>query len=298
MISFKQFINLEEGGNAVTGVVPIHQENSMATVEAIFKTYLKELGISKSDVAVLGSTGKKAPGAKSGDIDIAISAPALLKSKKMNSLEEILEFIGDITKRNNFNFKIMKGLGIISVAFPITNVDGKQHNEKVQLDFMVVDNVKYANWSYFSPSYLQSELKGLYRNILNFAVAKHAGFNVTKIDPETKNPIEWTRYTMSMSQGLHRGKQTNISAKTGKPVKSTRYLEKELITDDPDEIVKFLYGDKYKANDILTFEQAFKAIKSVSFPHKNKRDEIFKMAAEGIQEAGYPIPEILAKEIS
>jgi len=298
MKSFKKYVqSLTEGGNAVRGVSKINQENSMATVEDIYKTYLPKLGIKKSDVAILGSTGKKAPGAQSGDIDMAISAPALLKSKKMNSLEEILNAIASISKRSGHDFSIMKGLGIVSVAFPITNADGKQAGEKVQLDFMIVDNVKYASWSYYSPSYLDSELKGLYRNILNFAVAKHAGLDVKKVDPETKEPVEWSRYVMDMGHGLYKGVQTNLSAKTGKKTKSTRYLSKDLVTDDPNEIVKFLYGDKYKASDILTFEQAFKAIKSSSFPHKSKRKEIFRMFSKSIQDAGYPVPEVLAREL-
>jgi hypothetical protein len=297
MIGFKKFVELSEGGNAVPGVTGINQENSMATVDEILKKYLPLLKISKNDVATLGSTGKKAPGARSGDIDLAISAPSLLKSNQINSLEEILEKIADASKKLGLDYKIMKGLGIVSVAFPIVNKDGKQAGEKVQLDFMIVDNVKYAAWSYFSPSYLQSELKGLYRNLLNFATAKHAGFNITKLDPETKKPIEWDRFVMSMGRGLFKGKQTNLSAKTGKPSKTTRYLEKNLVTDDPDEIVKFLYGPSYKASDILTFEQAFKAIMSPNFPHKAQRKEILEMASKSIQDLGYPIPESLAKEL-
>lgn len=294
MMTFKQFI-LTEGGNAVPGVVGINQENSMATVDAILKKYLPVLKISKQDVATLGSTGKKAPGAKSGDIDLAISTSALLKGTKANSLLELLELIGSVSKRFGYKYNIMKGLGIVSVAFPISNVDGKQPGEFVQLDFMLVDNVNYAAWSYFSPSYLQSELKGLYRNMLNFAVAKHAGLNVTKLDPETKKPIEWKRFVMSMGQGLFKGTQTNISAKTGKPTKSTRYLNKEFVTDNPDEIVKFLYGDKYKGTDILTFEQALAATMSSSFPHKAVRKDILAMTSKSIQDAGYPVPESLAK---
>ena len=296
MITFKQHIKLiSEGGNAVKGVSKINQENSMATVEDIYKTYLPVLKISKKDVAVLGSTGKKAPGAQSGDIDMALSAPALLKNNKMDSLEEILDMIEKISKRAGLDSRKMSGLGIVSVAFPITNKDGKQEGENVQLDFMIVDNVKLASWSYFSPSYLQSELKGLYRNILNFAVAKHAGFNVTKIDPETKTPIEWERFVLSMGVGLLKGKQTNVSAKTGKITKSNRYLEKELVTDKPDAIVRFLYGENYKANDILTFDQALAAIMSPSFPHKKNRKKILEMASKSIQNEGYPIPESLAK---
>ena len=84
MINFKQFIQINEGGNAVEGVVGINQENSIATVKSVFKDYLKLLGLSEKDTALLGSTGKKAPKAVSGDIDIALSSRELLKHKNLS----------------------------------------------------------------------------------------------------------------------------------------------------------------------------------------------------------------------
>lgn len=296
MIRFSAYMAmLKEGGNAVTGVVPINQENSLKTLSNATAELSKALKISKNDIASLGSTGKKGPGQKSGDIDLAISAPSLLKNNNINSLSELMDYIVATVKKLGYPYRDLRNLGIISLGYPIANVDGKQPNEIVQMDLMVVDSVDYAKWAYFSPSYLQSELKGLYRNELNIAVAKYAGFDVSKMDKETKKPIEWKRFWFDLRSGLHKGRQSVLSPKTGKVTKTPRAIEKELITNNPDDIVAFLYGEKYKAKDILTFEQALNAVKSRGFPHAKYRKEIYKMTADGIQKKGYPVPESLAK---
>lgn len=297
MITFKSYATLlSEGGNAVPGVVGIYQENSIATVNDIIKNYAPLLKITKEDMAILGSTGKKAPNALSGDIDIAISAPALLKNNKLNSFNEIIDFIVAAAKKLGHAYRDMRNIGIVSIGYPIVNIDGKQPNMFVQLDFMVVESVKYASWSYFSPSYLQSQLKGLYRNEVNIAVAKYAGFNVSKIHVDN-TPIEWDRMWFDLKSGLLKGGQTLVSPKTGKIVKSPTVTSKEHVTDDPDTIVKTLYGDKYTANDILTFEQAFAAVMSPAFPHKKHRKDILEMIARGIKDKGYPVPDDLAKAL-
>jgi len=291
MISFRQYIT--EGGNAVEGVSGINQENSIATVKSAFKDYLKALGISEKDTALLGSTGKKAPGAVSGDIDIALSAPALLKKKGVSTFDDMIDLIVDITKKKGYKFADMRSIGIVSVGYPITNTDGKQEGKTVQLDFMIVDSVKLASWSYYSPSYLESDLKGLYRNELMYAIAKYAGINVKEMSDD-KQAVTWDRFWFSLTHGLQKGTQTLKSPKTGKITKTAKKVKPaELLSDDPDTIVGYLFGTKYKASDLLTFEQALDAIKSASFPHKKHRKAIYKMAKDGILKKKYPVPESL-----
>lgn len=291
MISFRQYIT--EGGNAVEGVSGINQENSIATVKSAFNDYLKALGITEKDTALLGSTGKKAPGAVSGDIDIALSAPALLKKKGVSTFGDMIDLIVDITKNKGYKFADMRSIGIVSVGYPITNADGKQEGKTVQLDFMIVDSVKLASWSYYSPSYLESDLKGLYRNELMYAIAKYAGIKVKEMGDD-KQAVTWDRFWFSLTHGLQKGTQTLKSPKTGKITKTAKKVKPaELLSDDPDAIVGYLFGTKYKASDLLTFEQALDAIKSASFPHKKHRKAIYKMAKDGILKKKYPVPESL-----
>jgi hypothetical protein len=298
MKSFQSFKNqLTEGGNAVANVVRINQENTLATVENIYKELLPKLKIKKSDTALLGSTGKKAPRQSSGDIDMALSAKELLKKNKVDTYDDMMQYVVDAIKSAGYDFKDMRSIGIISIAFPIANVDGLQSNQNVQLDLMIVQDVKYAAWAFYSPHYLDSEFKGMYRNLINFSVAKNAKLEVSKIDPETKTPIEWSRFWINNTEGLKFGTQTNISPKTGKIVKAVRTLDNKTVSNNPDEIVSFLYGKKYKAKDVLTFEAALKAVMSKDFPFPDKRQIILKGVSESLQSQGYPIPEILAKLI-
>ena len=294
-IQFKETLN--EGGNAVGGVVRINQENTQATVDNIFSELLPKLKLKNTDAALLGSTGKKAPKSSSGDIDMALSATQLLKMNGIDTYDEMMQHVVNTIKKDGLEYKDMRGIGIVSIAYPIINVDGLQPNAKVQLDFMIVQDIKYASWVFYSPHYLDSELKGLYRNLLNFAVAKNAKLVVNKIDPDSKTPIEWTRYWINNNEGLKFGTQTNISAKTGKIVKAIRNLDNKTVTMNPDEIVAFLYGEKYKANDLLTFESCMKAVMSDAFPYKDRRKLILKTTADALQREGYPIPEILAKAL-
>lgn len=286
-----------EGGNAVPDVVRINQENSIPTVNKLFSEFLPKLKIKKNHTAILGSTGKKAPKQSSGDIDVAISATELLKQNNLQTFDDLMDHIVGIVKGMKFAFKDMRALGIISFAYPIVNEDGLQEGQKVQVDFMVVKDVKYAAWSFYSPSYLESDLKGVYRNFLNFNVAKNAKLEVKKIDPDTKAPIEWSRYWVHNTDGLQYGTQTNVSAKTNKVVKTLRTIEKTTISMKPDDVASFLYGPKYKANDLLTFEACIKAVMSASFPYKDKRKIILTAVSDTLQHEGYPIPDSLQKAL-
>lgn len=284
------------GGNAVDGASPINQENSMATIEALYQELLPSLGLSESDVASLGSTGKKAPKTQSGDIDIAIPASKMMQFQNAETRSESMDKIVDAIKSKGYAFRDMRSIDIISVGFPIVNVDGLQSGQTVQVDLMIVDSVEYAAWSFYSPSYLESKLKGLYRNEINFAVAKYAGLYVTKTDRETNVPTEWNRLWFNLSKGLEKGTQTVISAKTGKITKTPRVIEKSVVTNDADEVVAKLYGYKYKANDILTFENAYAAIMDADFPYAKYIKDIIKDTANGILSKGYPVPEYLQYE--
>jgi len=278
------------GGHAVANVSRVNQENALATYHDVVKRFFPLLKIKPTDAEVLGSVGKKTPGATSGDIDIAVSAPAFLRQKGILSYNDIADTIVAAAKRSGLEYKDMRSIGIVSIAWPIANVDGKQAGQKVQTDFMIVPDTQYSKWAYYSPNYLESTYSGYYRNKLLMAIAKHAGFKVLDTHKETGEPIKWERNVLSLDKGLDRGVQTNISAKTGKVTKSTTMLSRENISKDPDAIIATLFGPGFKAKNILTWEQAFRALMSNSFPHKKERDAILKETAQALNDINVPIP--------
>jgi len=284
LMSFREFLN--EGGNAIANVVPIHQENVAATMDVIYKKMLPVLRISKSDTALLGSTGKKNPHSSSGDIDMAVSISAIMaRNKSAKTMPDLLNLV--YAKSNGVVNKVkqLKGIGIVTMGFPIENTDGEQENEIVQLDLMLTDNVEFASWMYFSPHQKDSPWKGLYRNSMLSAISHYAD--------RQGNEEEWSRYLLHFNKGLGRVKESR-KGKRGL-LKNAKVIERETPVKNADEIVKILLGDSFKAKDILTWNNVFDAFMSSKFAWKKNRKEIAKLVVKDIVGKNYPVPkEILA----
>lgn len=280
MVSFKQF--LLEGGNAVKGVTRIKKECVKPTVDFIYNQFLSKLGISKKDFALLGSAGKKET---SGDLDIAIFYPPIVSKHKLEHLSDVYQFLLDKAKKIFPEVKFMKGIGLISVKCPIQCKE--QENEFVQVDFMLTDDLNFTTWMYFGPAPTESKYKGLYRNILLFAIAKEVSYKIKK---EKDNiPIEYERWILSLDKGL---KKTTYSRQgRTKLLKTAKKISEEIITKNPDEIVKLLLGDDFKATDIMTFESLWKAIHSSKFKYKDKLNSIIKTFKEFCISDGFTLPE-------
>jgi hypothetical protein len=290
MNTLPQF-TLKEGGNAVEGVGPINQENVEATMAVIYKELLPALGLSKSDTASLGSTGKKGPGQQSGDIDLAVSVQALTKNNNIETPADLYTFIEQTLQKFTDRTRIMGGIGIVTCAWPISNTDGKQEGEFVQLDIMTVDSVDWARWAFFAPSFDQSPYKGLYRNEILYAIARYMDYESleTALDKEgVEVDARWKRKFYDLGKGILSGEQSRMGKKG--IVKTVKTLNKEILSQNPEEAVTMFFGPDFKPNDMLTWEQAFAAIMDSDFIHADHRQEILQMTKQGILNKGYPIP--------
>ena len=274
------------GGNAVEGVSRINQANVSWTYANFMEVVGPLLGLQRSYTAMIGSAGKKAFDETSGDIDIAVEIP-----NRRDLRFNIFDYFVDQLKREGYEVRDMRSIGIISLAYPIMDYDDKQPNQLVQIDLMIVDSVEYAQWGYYSPHHSHSPCKGLYRNELNFFVAKHAELHPTLVQDGVV--VEWERYWFSTSEGLLCGKQTLLSAKTGKITKTPRVLTKQLVTNDPDKVACFLYGYGVDSAAVLTLEDALREMKSADFPYPEHIPAIISDTIKGIEKKGYPVPDIL-----
>ena len=137
-------------------------------------------------------------------------------------------------KKNSTNTIGTKKSGI-SVHFlsPVWSVEGKETGSYVQVDFMFHDDPDYLKFFYASNE--SAPLKGRDRNILLSAIAKNRGFTLS-------------------ANGL-------MNRET-----------KHLITKDPQEIAKHLFGDSGKASDLNNV--AALVSKLVSIYGKEKAKEI------------------------
>jgi hypothetical protein len=255
-------------------------------------TFLEPLGIKLSHCAIIGSAGKKDPsknGAEegsSGDIDYAVQVD--------NRLDFLDKAKARATKLG-LTFTHMPGLGIISLAFPIVSSDGTQDGDNVQIDVMPVPNIEFVRWSYFSPSYDVSQYKGLYRNEVLFAVARHLTQEVTKeIDGE---PVEWNRYFYDLNQGLMYGTQSRLG-KRNRPVRTVSTIAKQLISSDPDVLIVTLMGKSYQAEDVMTWEQAWDILNTEDFHLKDRKSLILRTVHRGLQKKGVAIPDVLRSAVA
>ena len=286
MIRFKEYINpklLGEGGNAVDNVSKIDQENVAATMSKIYKELLPALGLKKDDTALLGSTGKKNPGGQSGDIDMAIDGSAIIKSGKVKDPKQLLSFIASVAKKHSESVNELKGIGIVSLAFPIVDTDGKQEGENVQLDLMLSDNLNWSKWIYYSPAEWESEYKGLYRNSFLSAISHVAG--------REGDDVNWNRKLLHFASGLY----DVTFSRTGKRglLKNGKEVSRKFISKDPQGVIDVLLGPKFDAADILTVADIWDAINSNNFLWKKHKKEIVKRFAQDVSSKGYPMPDFV-----
>ena len=272
---------LLEGGHAFPNVSRINQENVAATLQDIYEKLLPEMHLTEKDVSVLGSTGKKLPGGTSGDIDLAIDRKKLLSKNHIKDEGEYLAWAEKLAKKFDVKTSIDKkyGFNAVSLRWPIANVDGKQNDKFVQLDFVLPKNMDFVKWGMWTPQEIEGEEnpKSAIRNMLFLAIgrAKREILAVDTIPGEGDVPVKMKRYNYVYNEGLYLVTRERKKKRNGDYASSWTITDKEFITDDPDKITKILFGSSVKADDIKTVKEVWDVLKkSDMWKDKAMRKEI------------------------
>jgi len=292
MTRLKKFL-LKEGGQAVESAVRLNGENYKPTMDDIKERLFPALNLSEDDYSPIGSSGKKKENETYGDIDIAVSIPAILDNEDIDTIDEVYDYLESKVSQFSDDYNKMKGLGIVSVAWPIQGPS--QEGQNVQVDLMPTDSLEWSKFAYFSPEHYESKYKGAYRNMLIAAVAKYANMKTLKTAYNKEGeevPVEWERLMYKMDKGLTKAVQ-NIIGKKGNIVKTKKKMSEIIYSKDPEVVAKVLFGNNVKPNDLRSYENILRLINSNDFIYKDKRDEILQHAAEGLQKAGLAVPEEL-----
>lgn len=292
-INFKKTL-ITEGGNAINGVSRINQENVAATIDCIYKRLLPLLGITKDQTAILGSTGKKLPGGTSGDIDLAIDRRTIMRLNGLETDDSFYKFLIHAAERLGYEFNFLKGLGIVSIGWPIENIDGKQEGETVQLDIMPSDNLKMTAWGMASPHQSIEQYKGAVRGQLLYWIANEIDYKALKqqaseLTGEVED-LEFERTIFNGMKGLYRIKQSFISPKTGKRLKNKWTASRELIESNPVAIAKLFFGKNANPNDLISAKQIWDAMMSPEFPYPKARKKIVKNTVNALNKLGIDYP--------
>lgn len=299
MKKFRQF--LKEGGNAIVGSVRINYENMEATIDKLYKDILPKLKLSKKDIALLGSAapGKKRPGESSGDLDVAVDIEAFARNNKIVKTEDVIPSLEKILRKEFKLVNPLPGLGIVTVGFPIVNVDGKQEGQHVQMDFMLSDNLEFSQFAYWSPASNRSKYKGVYRTVLLGSIAAAINTKVLKSvidDNGLTIPVEWTKDIFDNKRGLITIVKNAMSPK-GNILKNPKTVSftQQVGGKEPIFIIKTLLGPNFSIADAESFESLFSAINSSKFVHKQFRNDIFKRTVDVLENVGVLIPKELEK---
>lgn len=287
MLKFMNWVALQEGGHALTApTIPINQENAVATLNSVKKKLESIFGINDAGFSPIGSSGKKMPGQTSGDLDVAISLQQVIDHLKipttlLNDQKKLMAYLRAILLGHFGEARII-GSTIVSVPFPIENIDGLQPKGVVQCDIMFVNNIKVAQFGFHSPHALDSAYKGVYRNTLLFCIAKEHSTAVVETQADGTTIV--SRYFMDQSNGLMYGLQ-KITPKGTK-----KAIEKKVVETDPDKIVKTLLGPNFTVKDADSFESLFRVINSSAFVGKANRAKILHDAKASLENQNFPIP--------
>ena len=263
-------------------------------MDDIYKKLLPLLGITKSHTALLGSTGKKLPGGTSGDVDLAVDKPTIMRLNGLKTTQELYEFIIQAITRLEYDYNYLKGLGIVSVGWPIANVDGKQEGEFVQLDIMPSDNLKMTAWGMASPHQSVEQYKGAVRGELLYWIANEIDYKALKqqaneLTGEIED-LEFERTIFNGMKGLYRIKQSFLSPKTGKRKANKWTVGRQLIETNPVAIAKLFFGKDVNPDDLISAKQIWDAMMSPEFPYPKARKRIVQNTIKSLTKSSIDYP--------
>lgn len=249
-------LNIYEGGNAVTAN-PIPAKIAPKVYKEVEDKLLKY--DSSIKIAPLGSLGKKKDEDFNGDIDVAVEIDR-------PTLEDIIKHVFDGYEVN------LKTMGdIISISYPY-NIDGYSGN--AQVDFMIVKNLKWAKWRFDSPNLKtgESKYKAASKVRLLAIIIAEIPVENNKIEYFDDNVTIRKKYKYTFNtEGVFK-QLLDYTGKKG-PLKNPKKIKEfeELISNNPEDVMKFVFGQNAKESDFKSVESLWKAIHD---PFKFKYQEV------------------------
>lgn len=263
------------GGHRFKNCSSIKKEHIYPTLKEFFNPILPQLGISYTDIRTLGSVFKKD---ESGDIDILINGDIIsenlnIKEDKHKQIPELIyEKIKGIYPE--FETGFTGGLKISNIKFPIIGDDGKF----VQIDIMTTfgkDCLRLGEFIYHSPGN-NSKYKGSHRTSLLYTILRFV--HVYPIEYFENGSIKSFDKFSLLPRGLVKQRKT-LEGKNGTILKNPRTVVdvEEIISTEPNEIIKYILGEDATINDADSFEKIFQYIEDKrNWDLYNQRSQIYK----------------------
>ena len=296
ILKYSGFVSIFEGGAAIKQSRRIRESEVAKTMESIEEILYPIIGNGKvgKEYLIIGSIGKKKnPEDTSGDIDLGIDVNFIAKEMqvpKENVLEGLYKKLeSELPRELGFvpDMKLMKGINVISIGWPI---GGDEDMGIVQLDLIPIADMDWAKFIFYSPDYRkdESKYKSAHRNWLFQAILSAMKEVISRDDD---NEIEeFYSYALRLSDGIYKNKKSFRGATKRLKNPKTIKGESSLITRDPDEFVKMMFGPGIRKEDLKSFEDVWKIVSSDKFIHSDKFDSIREDLERYLKNGDFEIP--------
>lgn len=263
LITYIQESLIFEGGHSVEGVEPIRGDLAKKVADEIIKKIKNKFNI---ECAALGSTGKKSKDQTSGDIDIAVQM-------QWEDKDKLIDFIKKEFPDSPFG-NIVNYLNVFNIGYKYDE-DGK--DKYVQVDFMFVDDVEWAQFVYFSPNFLknESQFKGSWRSTLLRGICACTPVEQvnkkykTEYFEDNKTIKTFWKFTFSQSSGLFADRKTYEGNKKILKNPKTIQEDREYISKNIDEILHICLGKDATRDDCNSYETLLNFIASDRYEFKS-----------------------------
>lgn len=244
------------------------------------------------DIAIVGSAGKKKDGDLSNGVDIILLVPGIQKSA---SIKETLLTLKNVFDQLNLESTIDDKKEIINVDWFLDTMFVKK---TVAINFIPVESLEWGKYIYHSPDYnnSESEYPGIYRNLLLIAISNVVKGRVRKFRNPWNNAQpgdldSYDSYILNLRKGLmiQRVSHRDNGTKSDVPIPKE---DKRVLSNVPLEVVRFLFGKKFRSQQVMTFEDTWKALFSKNFQHRNLQEEIIEEFKKQVISNNIPMPTV------
>lgn len=202
------------------------------------------------------------------------------KKKEFGDIDAIVglsneQIIRVLEKNKFYNYTVIKGIKLLTIGFTLSTGITIQVDLMSEPDGDIIEKKKFL----YSPALNESQYKGLYRNIILMLFSK---FKLTE-GKEPEIGEVYKRYWFDVHKGFFQGEEyiTNISEKTGRPIKPRRVkIEKNFVTKNYNEVIKILFNGKIKPEESMAFESLWGKIVKLypkSFVKKIAKNAVYSL---------------------
>lgn len=247
LIQYIKEQRINEGGNAVTAN-PIPAFIAPRVYEEIENIVREKYP--KIEICPLGSLGKKSDDQTNGDIDVAI---------RVDTKQELNDIIDECFPDSEKNFNTLNTISSFGYKYDIDGYKGI-----AQVDFMLTKRIDWAKFRFHSPNLKtgESKYKGAVRtlflvDIISCIPVKNARDEYFEDGVTVKRKWKYTFNTEGVFLQL-----VDFCGRNGRPVKNGKKLKEfeKLITNDPGNVIKFIFGNEGDMNDTNSPESMWAAI--------------------------------------